>query len=71
MIWATGKRTIYLEFVGVVMLPSAGGILLFPSICGFSPPLGRLLLSKLDPLALLAVGGAFSVIIAKILIDIE
>jgi len=70
MIWDTGKNKI------LGLCQHDGGTKWqwyssFPSVCSFSPPLGRLLLSKLDPLALLAVGGALSVIIAKILIDIE
>ena len=41
------------------------------SICGLSPPLGRLLLYRVNPFSLLATGCSLSLVIAKILIDLE
>ena len=41
------------------------------SVCGISPPLGRLLLYRVNPFSLLAVGCSLSLIISKILIELE
>lgn len=41
------------------------------SVCGISPPLGRLLLYRVNPFSLLAVGCSLSLIISKILIELD
>jgi zinc transporter 6 len=41
------------------------------SICGLSPPLGRLLLYRVNPLSLLVTGCSISLLMAKILIDLD
>ncbi|XP_003382471.1 PREDICTED: zinc transporter 6-A-like [Amphimedon queenslandica] len=41
------------------------------SVCGLSPPLGRLLLYRLNPFSLMAVGCSISVLTAKVLIDLD
>ncbi len=46
------------------------------SDCGYtvssvSPPLGQLLRAKLNPITLLIIGGAFSVIMTQLLVDLE
>lgn len=40
-------------------------------VCGVSPPLGRLLLYRVNPFSLLIIGCSLSVIVAKIFIDME
>ena len=70
----TDHNKLYLLFVFVVATPNwlqnALGDL-GQSVCGLSPPLGRLLLYRLNPFSLMAIGCSISVLTAKVLIDLE
>lgn len=41
------------------------------TVCSFSPSLGRILLTRLNPITLLVIGGAASLAMTQILIDLE